>query len=311
MTYTQIQWGILLFAVLIVGVWIHSSSFVIIYDKKILYFSGFLSAFLLLLYIFYIKFRPIPEIVILLQSLFVLQFYTPLMVILSYLACTANYPFIDSTLASFENYLGFNSSILVLWFRGHELWQTIFHCIYQSYYYQEIAIIIYFTYQRKALHLQRFLTQFMIAASVTSLISTFLPAEGPYVWYDYTPSPSLANSLSHLLELRQQIVNIIKIDGVTTFPSFHTIMALIYAYCFRFERKLIFIPVLILNLLIVFSCLPIGQHYLADIVGAIPVFLAIIYLEKLIFKCAAFSQAKNQEKIKKLSESSFGESYRQ
>lgn len=284
MTYTQIQWGIIFFFALLVSLWVQFSSLHVIYNKESIYLYIFLSSFLFLLYSLYAKFRPIPEIVVLLQCLFVFQFYTPIMVVLSYLAVTANQPFIDPALAYIDNYLGVNSSLIVLWFRSHEVLHNIFYFIYQTYYYLWVGVVFYFTYYGKSLHLQRFLTQFMIAASLTSVISTFFPAEGPFVWYHYTPNEILGSALRHVHELRHQILNITEVNGVTIFPSFHTIMALIYAYCFRFERKIIFIPILILNMLIIFACLPIGEHYFADILVAIPVFGVVIWLEKLIFK---------------------------
>lgn len=311
MTYTQIQWGIVLFFVLVVSTWIHFSSVLIYYNKESLHFSAFLSSFFFLLYIFYVKFRSVPEITILLQSLFVLQFYVPLMVTFSYLACTANQPFFDSTLVYIDSSLNVNSASIVLWLRQYDIWHDIFSFIYQSYYFEWITLVLYFTYRGKWLHLQRFLTQFMIAAPLAIFISIFTPAQGSFVWYHYTPSLYCASALQHVLELRHQILDISTVDGVVTFPSFHTIMALIYAYNFRFERKIIFIPVLILNLLIIFSCLPIGQHYLADILGALPVFMVVIWLEKLIFKSVPISQVKNHQNIKKTSpESSFLISYR-
>ncbi|MBP9692156.1 MAG: phosphatase PAP2 family protein [Alphaproteobacteria bacterium] len=56
----------------------------------------------------------------------------------------------------------------------------------------------------------------------------------------------------------------------------------------RQENNYIFIPALILNILVIFSCLPIGQHYFIDILAAFPVFLFAVWSEQLLFSCVHY-----------------------
>jgi len=66
-----------------------------------------------------------------------------------------------------------------------------------------------------------------------------------------------------------------------------------FAYTFRHERKLIFIPILLLNGLMIFSCLSQGGHYLMDIFGGIAVFGVVAGIEKWLF-LKAFLNPKQQ-----------------
>ena len=284
LTYTKIQCGIIIIIFFIEFIWIKFSSITFNYSIGFAGFQLILSLLFFLSYKLYQKFRPIPEIVILLRTAFVVFSYSPFALILTYLVTTTNQPYIDSSLASIDEYFFVYTPSIIFWFKDHNLWNLFFLLIYDTYYIQFAFVLLYFSFYREGIVLQRFVMQFMIASILTSLISNFFPAAGVYVWYDYTPSDLVVSALNHLQELRHNILDITKIDGIVSLPSFHAVMAFIYIYVFRNERKIIFLPILILNSLMIFSCLPIGFHYFADILGAVPVFLATIGIDQLIFK---------------------------
>jgi membrane-associated phospholipid phosphatase len=264
-------------------IWIHFSSLEFYYsiEKFLVIFFGLL--FFYLLYLFYKRVRPDPKIMTALLSVLTFLSYTLVVGLLSYLTCTLNLPLIDSTLATIDGDMGFSSLNLVLMFRQH-MWLYIFFGItYDVFLILPCFILLYFVFLGNPLYFQRFLMQYIIASFLTVLIAGFLPAAGPYVWYHYTPTPELQGALDRFYELRNHIVDIRQGNGVVTLPSFHTIASCLYIYAFRHEKKIIFIPILILNLLIIFSCLPIGQHYLADILAGIVVFGATVAIEQLIF----------------------------
>jgi membrane-associated phospholipid phosphatase len=57
-----------------------------------------------------------------------------------------------------------------------------------------------------------------------------------------------------------------KMEGLVTFPSFHTVLAIITAYAFRGFR-LLALPALVLNGAVIVSTLPEGGHYLVDVLA--------------------------------------------
>jgi len=290
--YTNIQGAFIIFILLIDITWIKFSDFVLIYDKKTLFHESLFFLFLFSVWGFYKIFRPDPRVVSFLETVFFTLFYSYIILIFSYLVATLNQPLVDSSLIAVDHFFGIRVSEIDFWFRDHVWWDWIFTGIYNCYLYQAVFIIVCFSYLGKVFELQRFLMQFMIAILITIIISAFFPALGPYEWDHYAPREVLGVALQHMVELRQNIMNMDKITGIVTFPSFHAVMALLYAYLFRNERKVILIPILVLNALIIFSCIPIGEHYFVDILAAFPVFLLAIGLEYLIYKKVAYSQKK-------------------
>ncbi len=283
-TYTKIYIGILISVLCVEVIWIKTSSSLFIYNKKDIYYEFLFLACLLLPYVFYKSFRPDLRMVALLETTFFAFAYSPLMLLLTCLVATQNQPLIDSTLVSIDNYLGVYVQAIDFWFRGHDIWQRIFEFMYNTFLYQFPFVLFYFTYSNKPIYLQRFLMMIMIATPLTITISGFFPALGPFEWYHYMPHIRVSNALHHMIELRQNIVDINKEPGIVTFPSFHTVMALLYTYIFKNEKLIIFIPVLIINLLMIFSCIPIGEHYFIDLPAAIPVFLVTIGIERILYK---------------------------
>ena len=66
------------------------------------------------------------------------------------------------------------------------------------------------------------------------------------------------------------------VQGLVTFPSFHTSLAIITTYAVR-GIKVVATPVAILNGIVIISTLPEGGHYLIDLIaGAVISTIAIV-----------------------------------
>lgn len=291
MTYTKIQFSLILIFFLIDVVWINLGSFAFYYNKNDLLYEALFLFCLSVPYFVYKKLRPDPNIVSFLQSILFLFSYIPLMLILSYLVTISDQPLVDPFLAFFDRYVGFDAPVFAKWVQSHTVVFIILAAFYNTFIIQFPFIIVYFSFVGETIHLERFFMQFMIAAPLTALIAGLFPAIGQ--WRFNPPIPELLSAFHHVIELRHNILDITTTDGIITFPSFHTIMALLYIYIFRNQRKIIFIPIVITNLLLIFSCVPIGGHYLIDIVGGIIVFVIVVGIERLIF-----SNVKNGEEEK-------------
>lgn|GEM_PF-2346057 len=294
MIYTKLQ-GILAGLVLLIDcLWIGSSSFFLHYNGVEL--ATFLGMFVLFwtLYFAYKNATPLPKPIIAVQSTLLLLLYTKFSLILSYLAYTTNQPLVNSALASLDELMRFNVSSLFSWFQAHPWWNTFFTLIYESSKFQVLFIVIYFSFFGNPIYLQRFIMLFMISIPLAIFIGALWPAVGTYAWYHYPPDEIQSKVFLHFHELRQHILNIETQDGIVEFPSFHTTMALMFAYTFRHERNLIFIPILFLNVLMIFSCLSQGGHYLVDILGGIAVFIVVAGVEKHLFYSLSFSSQKQR-----------------
>jgi membrane-associated phospholipid phosphatase len=63
-------------------------------------------------------------------------------------------------------------------------------------------------------------------------------------------------------------INISSVQGVVSFPSFHTMLGVIITYALR-DTRMLLIPAAILNGTMILATLPVGGHYLVDtLVGA-------------------------------------------
>jgi hypothetical protein len=122
--------------------------------------------------------------------------------------------------------------------------------------------------------------EFALGVTVSALISmpTFaaLPAVGPWVHYQYSPSPEQDRCMKTLLELKSAepfAMDLAYADGLICFPSFHAILAVLAAMALRSTPYLRW-PAALLACLIVVSTVTTGWHYLIDVLGGLVVVAA-------------------------------------
>ena len=70
-----------------------------------------------------------------------------------------------------------------------------------------------------------------------------------------------------------------EIEGLVTFPSFHTAAGVLFAWALWSTRWLRW-PGLIVNVLMIASVPIIGAHYLVDVFGGVVVAIASLYLAR-------------------------------
>lgn len=284
MTYIKIQWLIVVFVFFIDIVWINISSLSLLYSDFFFIKVIFIWFLLYAVYLFYKNFRPDPRITTALLSTLCFLMFTGAMEILCYLFYTTNQPLVNQTLANIDGYFGFHAPDLVLWFQSHKWWDVVFYYIYMSGMPQILLTFLYFSFLGNPIILQRFIMQFMLAAFPTIIIGALWPALSTHEWYHFASDIGQVSAMERLHELRQGILNLTQADGIITFPSFHTTIGVFIIYAFLNERKLIFIPVLLLNILMIFSCLSHGSHFLIDIIGGLFIAVVTIKLEGLLFR---------------------------
>jgi len=119
---------------------------------------------------------------------------------------------------------------------------------------------------------------------VATLISMLFPAAGPYEFWGIAdkygsqlPRGAGVYFLKDLHALRgasRLLIDPIHPKGLVTFPSFHTAMALMTAAAWRTDRYLRG-PMIIWNAGVILSAVPIGGHYVVDIIGGAAVWFVI------------------------------------
>jgi membrane-associated phospholipid phosphatase len=119
---------------------------------------------------------------------------------------------------------------------------------------------------------------FVFCGTLTAgvLISAMFPALGAFPYYG-TPAAVLealpvGSGVYHLAKFNAyrsgavSTIDFLQLNGVLTFPSFHTCMALMTAFAFRGMRALGWAMVG-WNALVVISTVPIGGHYMIDLLA--------------------------------------------
>jgi membrane-associated phospholipid phosphatase len=119
----------------------------------------------------------------------------------------------------------------------------------------------------------------------TIVLATLWPALGSCVYHEPVAEPfthldplACREYLPHVESLRNgtfQVFDFTQTKGIVTFPSFHTVMAIIATYAVRHYRWL-FVPFVLLNTVNILSTVPLGGHYFVDVLGGAAIALSAI-----------------------------------
>lgn len=151
------------------------------------------------------------------------------------------------------------------WFREHAIAQKVMELAYFSAIPQTIFLLAYFGFTKNS-RLGTFLKRFMAGAAVTLVVFALVPARG-----NYTDVPDCMQSTADRFDaLRAGTITEINpkdAKGIITFPSFHTVWAVLLMAAFI--NTPVRTPMLLLNLLMIASTIPVGCHYFVDILGGL------------------------------------------
>jgi hypothetical protein len=204
-------------------------------------------------------------------ALIVTVVFSSAFVTLTYMAARLAPPLVDDWLVRCDRLLGFSTI---------RPWQgtaagIFFTVAYYSLLIQTAATIAVLGLCNKREPLERFLQQMMVTALVVLACFMLVPAIGPCA---VDPSADQAHYLEHFRELRAGArtgLSLADAEGLITFPSFHTVWALLLvAAC---PRPLKAASVL-LNSAVIVATLTTGWHYLSDVLAGIVVYYAVYRL---------------------------------
>jgi membrane-associated phospholipid phosphatase len=199
--------------------------------------------------------------------------------VLSYLCCTAAYHLVDDELLRLDRALGFDWQLWFRWLQGHQAVLSVLKATYDSLPYQGLYFAVLFGLLLRRIELREMFWTVFIAGLFTSAGSVLLPALGTFEMFEQT---SLGDYLPDMKQLRAGSdlhFALGRLKGVVNFPSFHTTMAVVYAYAFR-RTGLFGYIVIAINVTMLLSIPFIGGHYLVDMIGGAGVAVASILLAR-------------------------------
>ena len=203
--------------------------------------------------------------------------------VLSYCTATLALPLRDADLVRWDAMLGFHWKS---WFDRVLANNVLLHGLgyfYNSMILQIFLAIIYFSHFRRPDRNRELLWVLLLSGAITALVAGLLPARGAY---DYFGVPQFASHLKELSILRQpgpHVFELAKMQGIITFPSFHTVVAISVPYAFR-QLGWPFIMVTALNVIMLISIVSHGGHYLVDVISGAAVVLVSVVITNVVKK---------------------------
>jgi membrane-associated phospholipid phosphatase len=181
---------------------------------------------------------------------------------LSYLAATIGAPLVDQRLVQLDAVLGFDWDSAAQWVGQRPILDRVLRYAYDSIAVQPAVLILMGSLTRPSDRNSEAIWLFIITLLLACVIFAFTPALGKigHVGTGY---------LKEIAELRSgnwSVLSYSRVEGIITFPSFHTTLALIFIYLARHNRWVLatFVP---LNIVMILSIPTVGGHYLIDLFG--------------------------------------------
>jgi membrane-associated phospholipid phosphatase len=208
--------------------------------------------------------------------------------ILSYLITAANLPLRDSLLAGFDQALGFDWPGFLAATNSDPWLAKLLTSAYQTTGPVAELAIVWLALRRRGERLAEFIAVLSVSTVALCVVMWILPAAGAFAFYQ--PAPKLYGNYAAQAEmwpfahafftLRSGALSVIDssaLQGIVSFPSFHTMLGIMSIYAVRDTRWLM-IPVLLLNSTMFVSTLTVGGHHLADVVAGAGLTIAAILL---------------------------------
>lgn len=211
-----------------------------------------------------------------------LMFFIPVAGVLSYLSVTVNAPLVDDSLVHFDRALGFDWPSVYHWVHSHGAVQRVLAFAYGSGIWQLFGIPAVLGLLGRDEDLSDFVLHLMLSSILLLLVSTPFPAASAFVHFNIA-DPNTAATVSDFNLLRNGTMrqfDLTRIQGLVSLPSFHTALAVFFAYSLR-RNSLIFPFAVLLNVTMVVSTPTQGGHYLADVFGGL--MLALVTIQMLKF----------------------------
>lgn len=207
----------------------------------------------------------------------------------SYAVAAGTQGWMDGPMAAFDQAIGFD------WLDWYELvaasrfLQISGMAVYASIFITPAILICGFTVSGQRAEMRAFLMSFWLAAVISLFLFHFVPILGPlaYLWHgpiDYMPTSGLyqAELIPLLREHRFGSVDLGALRGLVGPPSFHAASAILYMLAaWRLPRFRM--PLIALNVAMLFSIPVEGTHYAVDVIsGALVAITAYLIVHRYV-----------------------------
>ncbi|HUE66218.1 MAG TPA: phosphatase PAP2 family protein [Rhizomicrobium sp.] len=200
--------------------------------------------------------------------------------VMSYLCLASSGPLVDTSLQAADRALNFNWMAGYHFIVAHHLVSTLLSLAYNSLVYQGLYFCVLFALMDKKKDLREMFWLVLVTGLFTSLGVLLFPALGPFKLFGTAPPGSFLPEMEHLKSGQALNFALGKMTGVVSFPSFHTSMALAYAWGFR-KMGAIAWAMAVLNFLMLCAIPWYGGHYLIDMIAGAGVMLVALAIVRI------------------------------
>ncbi|MGH6642059.1 MAG: phosphatase PAP2 family protein [Bradyrhizobium sp.] len=242
-----------------------------------------------------------PKLIFPLGALSQLLLIATIMGPLTYVASVINWPLQDHTLLAIDRAIGMDPAMIAQYVNDHDWLGGLLVRSYTLIKIILLAIPVVLALTSRFVRLQVFVFAFSVTLIMTLLISTFTPAVGTYYGLGVDPAQftSLDASmyqaqLRDILALRDgslRHLELFKITGIVSFPSFHAASAVLYIWAL-WPVRFVGGAAVVLNVLMMASTPVIGAHYVIDVFGGVALAVIGIWLAKQALNIAVPSSSK-------------------
>jgi membrane-associated phospholipid phosphatase len=241
----------------------------------------------------YRKLRPDPRIIFSTEGCAQLMIILSLGCALSYPLAITGFPYQDAALHSVDTWMGLDWRTYLHFVNARPVLCVLSELAYRSMILQFLVLIVTLVATSRFLRLQQYILATASALAITLVIFAFVPAGGTYAFLHIPPSEfanlsptTTADQMVHLDALRAgQHTVVSNMEGLITFPSFHTVWAALFMWGFFPIRELRF-GAIFLNLFVIASTPIQGAHYFIDLIGGVIVAVIAICAAALLTRHA-------------------------
>jgi hypothetical protein len=194
---------------------------------------------------------------------------------LSYLCLASSTGLADQHLAAMDRLLGFDWLAGYRFVQAHPALSALLGLAYGSLVYQGLYLCLLLGLMDQKQRLREMFWLFLLTALLACAGTLCLPALGPSKYFNIETTTGFVPVMQHLLSGRDMSFALGGMTGVVSFPSFHTSMALAYAWAFR-KCGIIGVGMAALNIIMLCAVPFFGGHYLVDMIaGAATMLLSL------------------------------------
>lgn len=203
--------------------------------------------------------------------------------IATYMGATYSAKLWDETFASWDASLGLNAYKVVMWVRGISWWDTLLNVAYTGYFFQFAFLVPYTAgIRRQPDRMHQALAQMFMCALISLSVFTLMPSLNTLTTFDYKDLHGIAQVNEHILSVRAGQRPILRfedeVQGLIQFPSMHAALAVVFAWDLRHDHRVLFGLYALWNVLVVFSAIPMGAHYIVDVIAGVVMAIGVIVL---------------------------------